>query len=615
MVDLKSFWMVLGFVFIGMVVCSCVKVPVMTLEEIENERNLNADVLVQRTVSKPKTEQPYVNGEVGGTWTGYLTTDPKTFNQLIAERDSTSAGIVSQLTDYLVDYDTITKKWKPRAAFFEIETKNDSLIVHYTLRDNLFWSYFNSDKKIAVTSDDIVFWYNEIAGDIEFQSSAYTQQFVTMPDGSQKHIDCIKIDDKRFDFVFPRIVADPLLATNMEFAPSFVYKKAKEENGTDGIKKIFSIDMDPTELPSMGRWFVSEYSPAQRLVFSRNPDYWEKDNNGVSYPYYEKEILQIVGDMNTAYLLFNQGKQDSCSPQPENLDDVINAAADSDYTVYNAEGSLSAQFWSFNQNPINKSENYYSWFTNKKFRQAMSCLLNRDRIINQTYRGLANAKYDFFPDANPYYDPEILLEYKYDVEKALSLLKEIGIKQDSKGIMRDKNGNQIEYDLTIASGVTVTSDIAQIITDELSKVGIKVNIRQTDFQKVVEMLTTTYDWQSVIIALGSNFFPSQGSNVWPSSGNLHLWYPLQKKPNTDWEARVDYLYNEGCYTIDVEKADKIWDEYQKIFLEECPLIYLVCPRSFFAISNKWDFSNFSYDNKNGAITDYIFLRSKYGREF
>lgn len=615
MVDLKSFWMVLGFVFIGMVVCSCVKVPVMTLEEIENERNLNADVLVQRTVSKPKTEQPYVNGEVGGTWTGYLTTDPKTFNQLIAERDSTSAGIVSQLTDYLVDYDTITKKWKPRAAFFEIETKNDSLIVHYTLRDNLFWSYFNSDKKIAVTSDDIVFWYNEIAGDIEFQSSAYTQQFVTMPDGSQKHIDCIKIDDKRFDFVFPRIVADPLLATNMEFAPSFVYKKAKEENGTDGIKKIFSIDMDPTELPSMGRWFVSEYSPAQRLVFSRNPDYWEKDNNGVSYPYYEKEILQIVGDMNTAYLLFNQGKQDSCSPQPENLDDVINAAADSDYTVYNAEGSLSAQFWSFNQNPINKSENYYSWFTNKKFRQAMSCLLNRDRIINQTYRGLANAKYDFFPDANPYYDPEILLEYKYDVEKALSLLKEIGIKQDSKGIMRDKNGNQIEYDLTIASGVTVTSDIAQIITDELSKVGIKVNVRQTDFQKVVEMLTTTYDWQSVIIALGSNFFPSQGSNVWPSSGNLHLWYPLQKKPNTDWEARVDYLYNEGCYTIDVEKADKIWDEYQKIFLEECPLIYLVCPRSFFAISNKWDFSNFSYDNKNGAITDYIFLRSKYGREF
>lgn len=587
----------------------------MTLEEIENERNLNADVLVQRTVSKPKTEQPYVNGEVGGTWTGYLTTDPKTFNQLIAERDSTSAGIVSQLTDYLVDYDTITKKWKPRAAFFEIETKNDSLIVHYTLRDNLFWSYFNSDKKIAVTSDDIVFWYNEIAGDIEFQSSAYTQQFVTMPDGSQKHIDCIKIDDKRFDFVFPRIVADPLLATNMEFAPSFVYKKAKEENGTDGIKKIFSIDMDPTELPSMGRWFVSEYSPAQRLVFSRNPDYWEKDNNGVSYPYYEKEILQIVGDMNTAYLLFNQGKQDSCSPQPENLDDVINAAADSDYTVYNAEGSLSAQFWSFNQNPINKSENYYSWFTNKKFRQAMSCLLNRDRIINQTYRGLANAKYDFFPDANPYYDPEILLEYKYDVEKALSLLKEIGIKQDSKGIMRDKNGNQIEYDLTIASGVTVTSDIAQIITDELSKVGIKVNVRQTDFQKVVEMLTTTYDWQSVIIALGSNFFPSQGSNVWPSSGNLHLWYPLQKKPNTDWEARVDYLYNEGCYTIDVEKADKIWDEYQKIFLEECPLIYLVCPRSFFAISNKWDFSNFSYDNKNGAITDYIFLRSKYGREF
>ena len=608
MENLKSFWTVLGVALVGVVFCSCVRVPVMTLEEIESERNMNADVLVQRTVSKPKSELPYVNGEVGGTWTGYLTTDPKTFNQLIAERDGTSSGIASQLTDYLVDYDTITKSWKPRAAFFEIETKDDTLIVHYTLRENLYWSYYNSEKKVPVTSDDIVFWYNEIAGDIEFQSSAYMQQFVTMADGSQRHIDCIKIDDTHFDFVFPRIVAEPLLATNMEFAPSFIYKKEKEENGIDGVKKIFSIDMNPTELPSMGRWFISEYTPAQRLVFSRNPDYWEKDSNGISYPYYEKEILQIVGDMNTAYLLFNQGKLDSCSPQPENLDDVINAASDSDYTVYNAEGSLGASFWSFNQNPINKSQKYYSWFTNKKFRQAMSCLLNRDRIINQTYRGLANAKYDFFPDANPYYDSNIQLEYKYDVEKALSLLKEIGIRQDSKGIMRDSKGNQIEYDLTISSGVTTTSDIAQIITDELSKVGIKVNVRQTDFQKLVEMLTTTYDWQSVIIALGSNLFPSQGSNVWPSNGNLHLWNPLQESPNTDWEARVDYLYNEGCYTIDAEKADKLWDEYQKIILEECPLIYLVCQRSFFAISNKWDFSNFSYDNKNGAVTDYIFLK-------
>ena len=60
----------------------------------------------------------------------------------------------------------------------------------------------------------------------------------------------------------------------------------------------------------------------------------------------------------------------------------------------------------------------------------------------------------------------------------------------------------------------MTNDIAQIISDECAKVGITVNIRQTDFQKMVEMLTATYDWQTIIIGLGSNLFPSQGSNVW-----------------------------------------------------------------------------------------------------
>ena len=60
--------------------------------------------------------------------------------------------------------------------------------------------------------------------------------------------------------------------------------------------------------------------------------------------------------------------------------------------------------------------------------------------------------------------------------------------------MRDSAGNKIEYDLTIASSNTVVNDIAMIIADECSKIGIKVNIRQTDFQKMVEMLTSTYDW-------------------------------------------------------------------------------------------------------------------------
>jgi len=238
----------------------------------------------------------------------------------------------------------------------------------------------------------------------------------------------------------------------------------------------------------------------------------------------------------------------------------------------------------------------------------MSCLVNRQRIIDQAYRGLAEPALSFFAEPNPFYDPKINLKYLYDRDQALSLLKAIGIERDSKGVMRDGDGTAIEFDLTIVVDRVDMNDTASIIADECSKIGIVVNVRSLDFQKVVEELTSTYGWQSIMIGLGANYWPSGGSNVWPSAGNLHLWNPLQKKPATDWEARIDYLYNEGCATIDHDKAKKIWDEYQTVILEQCPLIYMVRPQSFHAVRNRVDFTNLYFDNVGGLQADRVWLR-------
>ena len=51
----------------------------------------------------------------------------------------------------------------------------------------------------------------------------------------------------------------------------------------------------------------------------------------------------------------------------------------------------------------------------------------------------------------------------------------------------------------------------------------------------------------------------------------------------------------------------IWDEYQRIILEEWPIIYLVRNKTFFAIRNKWNLSNVYFDSKNGATLSNVFL--------
>lgn len=597
--------------FVAAAFCSCgQKTPEMTLAEIEDYRAHAGQHLLERTQYKPYTGQEFISGKTGGTWNDSILSDPKTFNHLIAERDGSSSGIIAQTQESLVDYNAVTKEWEPRAAFFEIETDEEkgTLTVHYTLRDGLLWSWYGKKETVPVTSDDVVYWYNEIEGDAVFQSSGYSGQFLEMEDGSQGHIECVKIDDRRFDFIFPRIVAEPLLTTNCSLKPCFIYRKAKEEKGADGVKDLFNASSDPKEIPSCGKWLFAEYRPAQRIVYKRNPDFWEKDSGGKSLPYPETLICQIVGDQNTEYLLFKQGKLESYGPRPEEIDEVVNSQG-KDYSVYRADGSFSAPFISFNQNPKNRESQYYKWFCKKEFRQAMSCLLNRERIIQQTYRGLADPCYSFFAKPNAFYDDGITLQYRYDVKRALDLLESIGMKRGSDGTMRDWENKAVEFDLTINSSSSTMSDIAQIITDECSLVGIKINVRQTDFQKIVEMLTATYDWQSIIIGLsGGSIFPSQGSNVWVSYGNLHLWYPLQEKPATEWEARVDWLYNNASYTIDKVLAKKYWDEYQRIYLEQCPVIYLVSARSFYALNNRWDQTNLYYDNMYGARTEYVFAR-------
>lgn len=578
----------------------------LTLEEIEAAKKTEENSLLSKTVSKPGGK-PFAPGTVGGTWNSSVTADPKTFNLIVAETDGEATALISSLYDNLADYDPYKKEWTPNLASFRILTDEDNgtLDVEFTLRDDLYWTTYGSDEKIPVTSEDVIFWYNEVEGDPETHSSLYNGQFLTLEDGTSAHIDIEKIDDKTFYFHFPRIIANPILSVNRDFGPKYQYAPAKEAGGVDGMKNLFTVDTDVTKLASIGEQYLIEYTPGVRLVYARNPYYWKTDAAGTHLPYYEKFVVQIVPDQNTEFLLFKNGEKDAYGLRPEDLEDLL-SVEDADYTIYNGGALLGSSLLSFNQNPENLEDKYYNWFIRKEFRQAMSMLINRERIIKQVYRGLAEPALGFFATANPYYSEDIKNKYTYNPEGAVKLLATIGITPDDEGTMVDEDGTTVEFDLTLGADSTVGIDIANILSDECAKIGLKVNVKPLDFQKVVDMLVSTYDWEAVLIALGTNYWPTQGSNVWPSDGNLHLWHPLQEEPATDWEARVDYLYNEGSYTVETDKAAVIWNEYQNIILEQLPVIYLVHSLSFMGVRNEWD--NVFYDTLGSIDSNYLFLK-------
>lgn len=581
----------------------------VTLEEAQEQRSAARNELLEKTVRKPGPGD-WEEGEIGGTWVTSINNDPKTFNTLTA-RDGDTRDIVDVLFDYLADYDPYKREFVPNLASFEIEVDREAgiLRVIFTLRDDLYWTTPGApeDEWIKVTSDDVVYWYDEIQGDPEFQLPGYPGQFVDMPNGEQARVTIEKIDERSFAFVFPRIVANPVLSSNMTFGPRHLYEPAKREGGVEAVLNLLSVDTDVTTIPSVGAYHIVEYTPGVRVVLQRNPRYWKEDEWGTGIPYVERAIYRIVPDQNTEFLLFKDGTKDAYSARPEDLEELLNAE-NPDYTVYNGGESLGSSFFTFNQNPENIDPHKYNWFIQKEFRQAMSSLLNRERIAEQVYRGLAAPAHHFFARANPMFDEDIRLEYTYDPGGAVELLESIGITEGEDGLMYDEEGNHIEFTINIGAESTIGIDMANIFADELEQVGITANVRPIDFQRLVEMITSTYDWEAVSVALGANYWPSGGSNVWQSSGNFHIWHPLQKEPATEWEARVDELYNEGRFTLDEGERKEIYDEYQQIILEQLPLIYTVHPFSFLGVRNKW--ANVYYDTLNGLETERVFLKEE-----
>lgn len=596
-----------GTVALVVLVACGPRVAQLTPDEVAFQKKAQQNTLLAKTVNRPGSTAPYPKGTHGGTWLSDLNDDPKSFSMLHSQ-DAETEAVVGVLTDYLLDYDAYKRQWKPNVASYEVKVNDQAqtMDVTFTLLDNLYWTTLaDPSKKVKVTSDDVVYWYNDIVGDPALQQSGYSGQFLQMPDGSKKHIDMEKIDDRKFVMHYPRVVAMPELSSNMNFGPRYVFEPVKKAKGADGLLNLWSIDTDPKTIPSMGQYYIQSYTPGVGVTLVRNPNYWKKDDYGQQLPYIDTIEMKVVPNRDTEKLKFLANELDSYSLRPEDLSDMVNKDP-RNYSVYYAGPSLGAAFISWNQNPKNLAPKYLKWFSNTAFRQAMSCFLNRDRIVTDVYRGLADPDLSFFAKPNPFYDPAITQRYTYNPAKGKELLAEIGIKPNANGLMQDSDGNLVSYDLEVTVENNVAVDIANIFADELKKVGITLNVKPLQFQKIVQTLMQTYDWQAVMISVGSNYFPIQGDNVWLSSGNLHLWNPLQAKPTTSWEAQVDDLYWKGYSTRDNTEAKKIWDQYQRILLDQVPVMYLTYPDVFSAYRDRW--ANLRVDTLSSPDMNYVYLK-------
>lgn len=633
-----------GMVLLSLLASGCPKLPEMTKEQALNLKNSTsaAKAIIDQCLIKRGEERTI--GKPGGFWNLRLSSDPMTFNTLTA-RDADSRAAIDWLNSSLVEYDPFQRKWSSGLADFTIQNdlKNNRQKVTCRLKPHALWYLPKQNSTLPITSQDLAFWFNEIEGDVALQHPGYAGQFVKMADGSEEKIRIEIIDEKTFCYHFPRISSDPILEIASEFGASFLYapvkkrayenryqraylealkkgasKEEAEKEATESarsfaaaaLNNLHSIDNDPKELPTCGPFYIDSYQPGLKLVLKRNPYYYKRDAQGNPLPYLEGLIYHIIRDDESAILEFLKGTTDSIGIPHEKLQRILDEKKRLGFDLYFGGTALASGFICMNQNPAAMPPKSYQWFIQKEFRQAISSLINRQEIISQIYLGLAEPNTEFFNKANRMYNPHVKMQYDYNPEKAMELLKRIGMYRNPQGILIDSSGNPVEFSFAYPADNDTNAKIASIVAHHLKKAGIQVKLRPTDFQKIVNSLIKTYDWEMTIIALSGNYWPTGGANVWQSSGNFHLWHPNQEKPATPWEAKVDELYQLGRFASDDRQAYQYWTEYQQLLLEQMPLIYLPYSYAFRAFQPKW--ANVTYDllggYDEGTNLLYVYLK-------
>jgi peptide/nickel transport system substrate-binding protein len=337
------------------------------------------------------------------------------------------------------------------------------------------------------------------------------------------------------------------------------------------------------------------------VVFERNPNYMTVDKNKNRLPYLDNYVVYIVGDLNNQVLKFEAKELDILPVKGNQVARFKTLEKNSDYKMYNLGPTTSSNFLFFNLNTRkDKNGKYYVnpikqvWFNDTNFRKAVDYAIDRDSIVANILSSVGSPLFTAESLTSIFLNEKLAKGHKKDIKYAEELLKKSGFYKDDKGILHDKNGNIVEFNLLTNAGNIERESVGVMIKEDLQELGMKVNFKPIEFNVLVGKLGDSLDYEAAIMGLtGSGLEPNNGANVWYSYGTLHLFnirktYEYKNVNDiTPWEKRIDEIFAKAATIIDFETRKKYYDEYQQIVYDENPFIYLYSPLNIYAVRNKF----------------------------
>ena len=375
-----------------------------------------------------------------------------------------------------------------------------------------------------VTVEDVKYSIDRSA-EIQGESSAFSMLS-----------DVVIKDDKTIEVVLKEGYSEFLSTLTLAIIPKSNADPAKNPIGTGPFK------------------FVS-YTPGQNLILEKYDGYWQED-----LPHLDQVEFKFTPDVDTAFMELQAGTIDIL----RYLTAAQAKTLSSDFNV--VEGSMNLVQGMF----LNSA---YEPLSNVKVRQALCYAINRQEINDFLFEGKSHILGShMIPNMSMYYEPKAETVYTYDQEKAKELLAEAGY------------ADGFDLVITVPSSYSQHVDTAQIIVDELSKIGVRATINQVEWSTWLSDVYKGGKFEATVIGFDGTLAPNDWLGKYESSSSKNFLHYSN--------AEYDKIYNEAYNTVDETKKAELYKEAQMILAEDAASVYIQDPVNLVAVNKK--FSGYTF---------------------
>jgi peptide/nickel transport system substrate-binding protein len=287
-------------------------------------------------------------------------------------------------------------------------------------------------------------------------------------------------------------------------------------------------------------------------------------------PKLDSYTIRIAGNPTIAYQWLKTGEVDRSGFTPADYADAKRLSNVTVYEWWPATGNWS--YLGFNlRRPV---------LQDVRVRQALAYAVDRNLIIERVLYGLAQPTYSAYGPTCWCYDPDVP-HRDYDPERAKQLLDQAGWVPGADGI-RQKDGQQLRLRLLFGPNSSRTREqIATVVQDSFKQVGVGIDIQGLEWNAYLAALRTgPFDWDMNVGGWRATVDPSWMYQIWSEENIPELNAGAYRNPE------VETLFKNGEREMDQAKRKPIYDQIQKILVDDQPYIFLSLDLAYEGISNR-----------------------------